>query len=215
MSKPYDELLGEFGRTAEWAGIQLMRSKGFDCTELPNGIYAQDVLCQSDREMFYLEVERRTSATWSKGPFPYPDVNVPVRRKATKDRIFVTFRSDLQRCVVLFCDDVLSAKVEDSPNRYMASEQFRKVPIERCLEFDVADAGDESFARMNSRRVRDAMQGTDPAKRKLYLAPSCPYGVPGDEWRKWLSDCDVELEQQIQKRDSANGGMVFDFLDRP
>jgi hypothetical protein len=215
MSKPYDKLLGQFGKTAEWAGIQLMRSKGFDCTELPNGIYEQDVLCQSDREMFYLEVERRTSATWCKGPFPYVDVNVPIRRKATSDRIFVTFRSDLARCVVIFCCDVLAAKVEDCPNRYMGSEQFRKVPIERCLEFDVEDSGDESFARMNYRRVRDAMQCTDPSKRKLYLSPTCPYGVCGDEWRKWLIECDRELEQQIKQRDALSDGSVFELFDQP
>lgn len=201
MSKPYDELLGEFGKTAEWAGIELMRSKGFDCTELPNGIYGQDVLCESDHERFYLEVERRTSGTWSKGSFPYPDVNVPIRRKVTNDRIFVTFRSDLARCVVLFCCDLLAAKVEDCPNRYMGSEKFRKVPIQRCLEFDVADAGPESFFRMNARRVREAMRTEEAAKKKLYLAPVCPYGVPGDEWRQWLAECDKQVEQQIHARD--------------
>ena len=201
MSKPYDELLGEFGKTAEWAGIELMRSKGFDCTELPNGIYGQDVLCESDHERFYLEVERRTPGTWSKGSFPYADVNVPVRRKVTNDRIFVTFRSDLARCVVLFCCDLLTAKVEDCPNKYMGSEKFRKVPIQRCLEFDVADAGTESFSRMNSRRVREAMRLEQADKKKLYLAPVCPYGVPGDEWRQWLAECDKHLEQQIHARD--------------
>jgi hypothetical protein len=212
MSKPYDKFLGEFGKTAEWAGIELMRRKGFECTELPNGIYEQDVLCESHHERFYLEVERRTSATWARGPFPYLDVNVPVRRKATNDRIFVTFRSDLARCVVLFCRDVLAAKVQDSPNRYMASEQFRKVPIERCLEFDVDSAGDESFARMNSHRVREAMKATDPAKRKLYLAPTCPYGVPGDEWRKWLAECDQQLEEKIRERDLSDSVDVGCFF---
>jgi hypothetical protein len=201
MSKKYDPLLGEFGKTAEWAGIELMRSKGFECTELPNGIYGQDVLCESDHERFYLEVERRTSGTWSKGSFPYPDVNVPTRRKITNDRIFVTFRSDLDRCVVLFCCDLLAAKVEDCPNKYMGSEKFRKVPIQRCLEFDLADAGVESFSRMNSRRVREAMRTEVSAKKKLYLAPVCPYGVPADEWRQWLSECDKPVEKQIHVRD--------------
>jgi hypothetical protein len=206
MSKPYDPLLGEFGKTAEWAGIELMRSKGFECTELPNGTYGQDVLCESMRERFYLEVERRTKATWSSGKFPYPDVNVPMRRKVTQDRIFVTFRSDLERCVVIFCCDLLAANVEDRPNRLMGAEQFRTVPIERCLEFDVADAGDDSFARMNARRIREAMAThNDSAKRRLYLAPVCPYGLPGDEWRSWLVECDKELERQIRERDDAAG----------
>lgn len=204
MNKPYDALLGEFGKTAEWAGIELMRSKGFECTELPNGIYGQDVLCESDHERFYLEVERRTPATWSAGKFPYPDVNVPVRRKVTHDRIFVTFRSDLERCVVVFCCDVLAAKVEDCPNRYMGSEKFRKVPIQRCLEFDVADAGAESFSQMNSCRVRDAMRCEEPTKKKLYLAPVCPYGVLGDEWRQWLAECDQDIQRQIAERDMAS-----------
>jgi hypothetical protein len=204
MSKPYDPLLGEYGKTAEWAGIELMRSKGFACTELPNGIYGQDVLCESDHEMFYLEVERRTSATWSKGAFPYPDVNIPMRRKVTSDRIFVTFRSDLARCVVSFPCDLLAAKVEDCPNRCMGSEDFRKNPIERCLEFDVADAGDDTFARMNAKRIREAMAvQKDAAKRRLYLAPVCPYGLPGDEWRQFLCDCDREVERQIRERDTS------------
>lgn len=212
MSKPYDELLGEFGKTAEWAGIEMMRRKGFTCTELPNGIYEQDVLCESDHERFYLEVERRTGGTWSRGAFPYPDVNVPVRRKVTSDRIFVTFRSDLERCVVVFCCDLLAAKVEDCPNKYMAKEMFRKVPIQRCLEFDVGDAGPESFARMNARRIREAMGAADATTRKLYLAPVCPYGLPGDEWRRWLAECDQQIEQQIRDRDGLNQCDIGSFF---
>jgi len=201
MSKPYDPLLGEFGKSAEWAGIELMRSKGFSCTELPNGIYGQDVLCESDHELFYLEVERRTKATWSSGSFPYPDVNVPVRRRVTQDRIFVTFRSDLARCVVVFCCDILAAKVEDRPNRLMGSEEFRTVPLERCLEFDVASAGGDSFARMNAKRIREAMATCgDYAKRRMYLSPVCPYGLPGDEWREWLVECDKDVERRIRER---------------
>jgi hypothetical protein len=203
MNKPYDELLGEFGRTAEWAGTELMRKKGFVCTELPNGIYGQDVLCESDYERFYLEVERRTSSTWRSGSFPYRDVNVPVRRKVTSDRIFITFRSDLARCVVVFSCDLLEAKVEDCTNRYMSSEKFRKVPLERCLEFDVDGAGNETFAKMNARRIRDAMAiHSDAEKRKLYLAPICPYGLPSGEWRSCLLDCDKRLETQIRQRDT-------------
>lgn len=211
MSKPYDSLLGEFGKTAEWAGIELMRSKGFSCTELPHGTYGQDVLCESDHERFYLEVERRTKATWSTGKFPYADVNVPVRRKVTKDRIFVTFRCDLKRCVVVFCCDLLEAPVEDRPNRLMASERFRTVPIERCLEFDVACAGDDSFAQMNAKRIREAMATNgDGAKRRLYLAPVCPYGLPSDEWRDWLVECDKGIERQIIERDKASeNGVEF------
>lgn len=209
MSKPYDPLLGEFGRTAEWAGIELMRSKRFTCTELPNGIYGQDVLCESDHERFYLEVERRTSATWSSGKFPYPDVNVPMRRKVTHDRIFVTFRSDLERCLVVFCCDLLAANVEDRPNRYMGAEKFRTIPTERCLEFDVASAGQDTFARMNASRIRDAMAThKDASKRRLYLAPVCPYGLPGDEWRTWLSECDRDVERQIRERDAASSPVV-------
>ena len=212
MSKPYDPLLGEFGKTAEWAGIELMRSKGFECTELPNGTYGQDVLCQSNYERFYLEVERRTTATWSSGKFPYPDVNVPVRRKVTQDRIFVTFRSDLERCVVIFYGDLLAANVEDRPNRLMGSEQFRTVPIERCLEFDVSSAGDDSFARMNAKRIREAMsKHENAAKRRLYLAPVCPYGLPGDEWRTWLVECDKDIVRQIRDRDAASASVVEFF----
>lgn len=211
MSKPYDELLGEFGKTAEWAGIELMRTKGFVCTELPNGIYGQDVLCESDYERFYLEVERRTSATWRAGSFPYPDVNVPIRRKVTNDRIFITFRSDLARCVVVFSCDLLEAKVEDCPNRYMGAEKFRKVAVERCLQFDVDCAGSDTFARMNARRIREAMaMHSDAAKRRLYLAPICPYGLPGDEWRTWLLDCDKKTEDQIRHRD-ANASVVLEW----
>lgn len=212
MNKPYDQLLGEFGKTAEWAGIELMRSKGFACTELPNGIYGQDVLCESNHERFYLEVERRTPATWSSGKFPYPDVNVPMRRKVTEDRIFVTFRSDLSRCVVVFCCDLLKANVEDRPNRLMGSEKFRTVPIERCLEFDVSSAGEDSFARMNAKRIREAMAAhADASKRKMYLAPVCPYGLPADEWRSWLVDCDKGIETQLRKRDSASASIVEFF----
>lgn len=206
MNKPYDPLLGEFGKTAEWAGIELMRSKGFTCTELPNGIYGQDVLCESDHERFYLEVERRTESTWKRGTFPYSDVNVPMRRKVTRDRIFVTFRSDLERCVVVFCCDLLAANVEDRPNRLMGSEKFRTVPIERCLEFDVAAAGQDTFARMNSRRIREALSmHKDSAKRRLFLAPVCPYGMPSEEWRSWLVECDKHIERQIRDRDSDTG----------
>lgn len=205
MTKPYDAMLGEFGKTAEWAGIELMRSKGFSCTELPHGTYGQDVLCESDHERFYLEVERRTPATWAVGKFPYPDVNVPLRRKVTQDRIFVTFRSDLERCVVVFCGDLLEAPVEDRPNRLMAAEKFRTVAIERCLEFDVSSAGEESFALMNAKRIRQAMaEHSDSAKRRLFLKPVCPYGLPGDEWRAWLVECDKELERQIAERDKAS-----------
>ena len=205
MSKPYDPVLGEFGKTAEWAGIELMRSKGFTCTELPNGIYGQDVLCESDHERFYLEVERRTSMTWSNGPFPYSDVNVPTRRKVTQDRIFITFRSDLRRCVVVFCCDLLAAPVEDRPNRLMDCEKFRTVPVERCLEFEVASAGEETFARMNAMRIREAMAThIEARKRRLYLAPVCPYGLPRDEWRAWLCDCDKMLEKQMKPTDDGN-----------
>lgn len=209
MNKPYDPLLGEFGKTAEWAGIELMRSKRFACTELPNGIYGQDVLCESNYERFYLEVERRTTATWSSGKFPYPDVNVPMRRKVTHDRIFITFRSDLARCVVVFCCDLLAANVEDRPNRLMGSEKFRTIPIERCLEFDVSLAGEDSFARMNAKRIREAMAThTDDSKRRLYLAPVCPYGLPRDEWRTWLVECDKGIERQIRERDAAISPVV-------
>lgn len=211
MSKPYDQLLGEYGKTAEWAGIELMRRKGFDCTELPNGIYQQDVLCESDHERFYLEVERRTPATWSSGKFPYQDVNVPLRRKVTQDRIFVTFRSDLARCVVVFCCDLLAAVVEDRPNRLMGAEKFRTVPVERCLEFDVASAGEDSFARMNAKRIREAMAAhSEPASRRRYLAPVCPYGLPGDEWREWLVQCDKEVERQIRERDAASSSFGWE-----
>lgn len=202
MSKPYDPVLGEFGKTAEYAGIQMMRSKGFACTNLPNGKYGPDILCESDHELFYLEVERRTPATWSYGAFPYEDVNVPMRRKVTEDRIFVTFRSDLNRCLVVFFCDLLAANVEDRPNRLMDAEKFRTVPRERCLEFDVQAANEDSFFMMNARRIREAMEKhTDVTKRRLYLAPVCPYGLPVDEWRSLLVGCDAGIERQICQRD--------------
>lgn len=213
MSKPYDPLLGELGKSGEWAGIQLMRSKGFSPTELPHGLYGQDVLCESEHERFYLEAERRLAGTWANGKFPYPDVNVPLRRKVTQDRIFITFRNDLARCVVIFYCDLLDASIEDRPNRLMDAEKFRIVPLERCLEFDVASAGTDSFAQMNAKRIREAMSITsDAAKRRLYLAPVCPYGLPADEWRDCLVNTDRDIERQIRERDAASAATLVEFF---
>jgi hypothetical protein len=113
---------------------------------------------------------------------------------------------------VIFYGDLLAANVEDRPNRLMGAEQFRTVPIERCLEFDVASAGEDSFARMNAKRIREAMsKQPDTGKRRLYLAPVCPYGLPGDEWRTWLVECDKDIERQIRDRDASCASVVEFF----
>ena len=198
--KPYDDLLGEYGKPGELVAKQLMARKGFSCYALPHGTCGPDILCESQYERFFLECERRKS-NWTHGRFPFALVNIPARRKVVEDSIFIVLRSDLERCLVVFYEDMAAASLVIEKNKYMKEEHMRKVPIQRCLEFDIKTANGDPFNKMNADRIRAALANPSIVNKQPYIDGCCPYGIPDDEWRMMLVEVGKPVAKKITDRD--------------
>ncbi|NDF13209.1 MAG: hypothetical protein EB060_10415 [Proteobacteria bacterium] len=189
--KRFNETDAEYGKAAELAAYEMMKTRGFNVVELPHGVYGKDLKCTSKHEEFYVECERRSPKTWGANCdyFPYPTYNFPKRRlkDGSQDRILIVFRCDLEKCLIVFYQDVEKASARLVSNRCVKDETVFDIPINRCLLLNTSQSSQETFAEMNSKRVERLFPLLGHQERKRFLEIGKPYGVSDFEYRNMLA----------------------------
>ena len=94
------------------------------------------VVCKDDKIKFYAEVE--VKRCWLKDTFPYPDVNVPYRKKkffeSNCKQVYILLNNYLTSFLVIKSDVILKSKVESRSNWYSPDgEKFFVVPYNKIL----------------------------------------------------------------------------------
>lgn len=187
--KKYDERDGEYGAGAEWYIKEYFMKNGYTVTAYPNGIYEHDLRFEKHPDRFFVEVERCGVDRWpAESGFPFPTVNVPMRRKVTDDRLFFTVQCNLKQAVVMFPEDLKVLQCCTKNNKHVSGERFRECPIQRCLQLDLTKPVEDSLAAMNAERVRkivNDMSLTAKVKMRVLRGEnkefSAPYGIIPEE----------------------------------
>lgn len=210
--KKYDPANGEWGDHGESMVRAFIRMNGYDANKHPNGRYEDDVEYESPTEKFFVDVERRTTRTWSgESWLSYQTLHVLARRPVKHGVIFVTLSANMEKAYVSFPCDLLCVKPVPMNNCYATNEQVRDMDIMRCLPLDMTKPIEGSLARMNASRVRRFVAETENytlATRMLRgrgdTQFGCPYGMTEDEWRELL----ISVEQRSGLASHLAGGFA-------
>jgi hypothetical protein len=194
--KQYHDADGDYGFHGESCVRQYIKSNGYHANKHPNGIYREDVEFVSNRERFFIEVERCGSNRWDGSDWwNWPTLHVLARRKVEAGTLFFTLSADMKKAYVSFPLDLLCVAPVRKNNRFATGEEIRDHEILRCLPLDMTQPIAGSIAEMNANRVREIVATSQSythitrvlTGREPY-AFEAPYGVDDDEWREMILD---------------------------
>ncbi len=198
----YNAQRAKEGAEAEAFVAQWMRGNAYDVVRFPHGEDKEDLHCKhrTTDEAFYLEVERRNG--WLTGPFPFPEANVPDRRrvKIRPDILLMTVCHDLTRGIIIFPNDVRTARKEIETNKVVEDEDIYKVGIWRCLPVDLTSHSTTTIAQQNQERVDAIMRNGTPDIQHKTLWYSPPYGVTTEQWERWRGPQYRTARQRTKQR---------------
>lgn len=194
--KAYDAVDGEWGRNGEAMLRQYIRSCGYEANKHPHGVYGLDVEYVSPTERFYVDVERRTSRTWSGSEwFKRPTLHVLARRPVKDGVLFFTMSACMTKAYVSFPEDLSVVKPQPMDNIHAKGEYMRDHEIMRCLPLDLTKPIEGSIASMNATRVRGIVRSSKSYSVVMRTLRGCepygfgsPYGISDDEWQEMLLD---------------------------
>ena len=186
----------EYGFHGESFVRQYIKRHGYKANKHPNGIYGEDVEFVSDRERFFLQVERCASSRWTGSDWMrWSTLHVLARRKVEDGTLFFTLSSDMTKAYVSFPRDLLCVAPVLMDNRYASGEEIRDHEILRCLPLDMTQPITGSIAEMNANRVREIVATSRSYTQITRVltgigehAFEAPYGVDDDEWRQMILD---------------------------
>jgi hypothetical protein len=224
MTAPkWNEQENQWGTDGERWAAHWMISRGepaeYQVTHHPLGRYGPDLLVESKRETFYLEVEHRNTF-WQRGPWPYwtkPDIHIPGRRQFLPGSIFLTLSNDMTAGLFAFEPDITEAPLKEGckNRRVIQGETMRSILWQRCLPIDLNDYDRRTLAEQNAARIREAMgRIKDRTSRQKYLYPSCPYGLPVEEWERYQHESFALALLPMRPPVKTEPTTLFDCLPR-
>lgn len=121
---------------AKLAGFKHLKSLGAKWVSINPNDYGCDVNYRMDHDFdgppMLLETE--VKHTWKGGVFPFPTINVLQR----KDKYFLEgatlllLAANKQDYLIIEALDILAHEPTEVPNKYVAQEYFRQIPIDRA-----------------------------------------------------------------------------------
>lgn len=141
----YDKYDNEGRRVAKLVFEQLFDYEVRE-PEGENARYDTDYVLYYNGKFFaYLEVEVKT--TWRGRVFPFPTINVPMRKMKfitpNARTIFCLVNESSTHCLIIDGMDVYHAQKQEVPNKYMEREVFKQVALNKAVIIKVPKAEDE------------------------------------------------------------------------
>ena len=124
------ELFQEYDQKARDVTTSYLHSLGYEVTEHPDR-YAQDLIATSPDIEFCVECE--VKLVWDSDEFPYPNVQLPERKKkffAVPTQFFI-WNKPLEYAMTFWSHEVSELEPVEVPNRYVHSgEYFYQIPMD-------------------------------------------------------------------------------------
>lgn len=120
-------------KTKEWA--KKILPKGYEIRENDNKIKVDLIVSKDNVDIFYIEVECKSS--WDESKFPYDNLNIPSRKKKytelDKPTLFIVFNAHGSDYLCLWGSTLIESPLEEVKNRFVShNEMFYKVPLNKC-----------------------------------------------------------------------------------
>lgn len=130
LFEQYDELAKE--KTTEY-----LNKQGFTVEPHPDR-YAQDLVASSPVNTWCVECE--VKLVWDGVEFPYPNVQLPARKKKffVPDTQFFIWNKALTHAMTFWSTDVSTLDPVEVPNRYVYSgEYFYQIPMDMVVKVEL------------------------------------------------------------------------------
>ena len=128
--KKFDRsLYQEYDQKARDVTTAYLEHLGYEVKEHPDR-YAQDLLAWKDDEEFCVECE--VKLVWEGDEFPYPNVQLPERKKKFfhAPTQFFIWNKPLEYAMTFWSHDVATLESVEVPNKYVYSgEYFYQIPM--------------------------------------------------------------------------------------
>ena len=124
------ELFQKYDQLARDVTTKYLQSIGYEVTEHPDR-YAQDLIAYGTDKDFCVECE--VKLVWEVSEFPYPNVQLPERKKKffNVPTQFFIWNKPLEHAMTFWSHDVATLEPVEVPNKYVyAGEYFYQVPME-------------------------------------------------------------------------------------
>lgn len=124
------ELFQKYDQLARDVTTKYLQSIGYEVTEHPDR-YAQDLIAYGTYKDFCVECE--VKLVWEVSEFPYPNVQLPERKKKffNVPTQFFIWNKPLEHAMTFWSYDVATLEPVEVPNKYVyAGEYFYQVPME-------------------------------------------------------------------------------------
>jgi hypothetical protein len=124
------DLFQKYDQLARDVTTKYLQSIGYEVTEHPDR-YAQDLIAYSTNKDFCVECE--VKLVWEVSEFPYPNVQLPERKKKffSVPTQFFIWNKPLEHAMTFWSHDVATLEPVEVPNKYVYSgEYFYQVPME-------------------------------------------------------------------------------------
>lgn len=124
------DLFQKYDQLARDVTTKYLQSIGYEVTEHPDR-YAQDLIARSEDKDFCVECE--VKLVWEVSEFPYPNVQLPERKKKffhVPTQFFI-WNKPLEYAMTFWSYDVATLEPVEVPNKYVyAGEYFYQVPMD-------------------------------------------------------------------------------------
>lgn len=124
------DLFQKYDQLARDVTTKYLQSIGYEVTEHPDR-YAQDLIAYGTDKDFCVECE--VKLVWEVSEFPYPNVQLPERKKKffSVPTQFFIWNKPLEHAMTFWSHDVATLEPVEVPNKYVyAGEYFYQVPME-------------------------------------------------------------------------------------
>ena len=124
------DLFQKYDQLARDVTTKYLQSIGYEVTEHPDR-YAQDLIAYGTDNDFCVECE--VKLVWEVSEFPYPNVQLPERKKKffNVPTQFFIWNKPLEHAMTFWSHDVATLDPVEVPNKYVyAGEYFYQVPME-------------------------------------------------------------------------------------
>lgn len=130
LYEQYDELAKE--KTTEY-----LTKQGFDVEPHPDR-YAQDLIASSPVNRWCVECE--VKLVWNGVEFPYPNVQLPARKKKffNPETQFFIWNKPLTHAMTFWSTDIATLEPVEVPNKYVYSgEYFFQIPMNMVVKIEL------------------------------------------------------------------------------
>ena len=131
-------LFEKYDRMARDATVDYFKKLGFTAVN-NKGTYAQDLVIQGETdtypETYFVECE--VKAVWREGTFPFPNVQIPYRKKKffNKPTQFFIWNESCTRAMTFWSYNVRKLEPVVVENKFVASgEKFYQIPMDMVKE---------------------------------------------------------------------------------